>query len=356
MTLTELEALAGEPGNFTATLRKKPRYVDLDKCIGCGLCAEKCPKKVADEYNLGLAKRKAIYVKYSQTVPLKYAIDPDTCIYFKNGKCKACEKYCPAGAIKLDDREELITRQVGAVILATGFKPFDPKVLAGYGYGKHPGVVTSLEFERILSASGPFGGHLVRPADHSEPRRVAWLQCVGSRDTHPGSHSYCSGVCCMYAIKQAVIAKEHAGASLDTTIFFMDMRTYGKDFERYYQNAQHHLGVRFIRFRIHSVEPGGPDGTQVRLTYLDDQGIRRQEDFDLVVLSIGLEIPGDWRGLAAKLGIELDGRVREASRRGRDLHLGEVVILASLRGSEDDRHHLLDSRTEIGRASCRERV
>jgi heterodisulfide reductase subunit A len=294
LTLTELEALTGEPGNFTATLRKKPRYVDLDKCIGCGLCAEKCPKKVADEYNLGLAKRKAIYVKYSQTVPLKYAIDPDACIYFKKGTCKACEKHCPAGAIKLDDREELITRQVGAVILATGFKPFDPKVLTGYGYGKHPGVVTSLEFERILSASGPFGGHLVRPADKTEPRRIAWLQCVGSRDSpSAGSHSYCSGVCCMYAVKQALVTAEHLRGRTRQTIFFMDLRAHNKEFERYYQGRPGQGGA------LHPPGPTrwnpGPNRIGVRLT-INEDGRQVEEDFDLVVLSVGLEIPPDCPG------------------------------------------------------------
>jgi heterodisulfide reductase subunit A2 len=307
LTLTEIEELTGEVGNFTVTLRKKPRYVDMDKCIGCGVCAEKCPRKVSDEYNLGLNKRKAIYIKYSQTVPLKFVIDPDNCIYFKKGTCKACEKFCPSGAINLDDQEEILTVQVGAVVLATGFTPFNPAVFDTYGYGKYPGVVTGLEFERILSASGPFAGHVVRPSDKKEPRKIAWLQCVGSRDTKPGSHSYCSGVCCMYAIKQAVIAKEHAGEDLETVIFFMDMRTYGKDFDRFYQKAEHEAGVRFVRSRVHSLSPAQPDSNDIRLEWVDDDGNLREEIFDLVVLSIGLEAPGKFRQLSERLGIELDG-------------------------------------------------
>jgi heterodisulfide reductase subunit A len=304
--LTEIEELTGEIGNFTVTLRKKPRYVDMDKCIGCGVCAEKCPRKVSDEYNLGLNKRKAIYIKYSQTVPLKFVIDPDNCIYFKKGTCKACEKFCPSGAINLDDQEEVLTMQVGAVVLATGFTPFNPAVFDTYGYGKYPGVVTGLEFERILSASGPFEGHVVRPLDKKEPKKIAWLQCVGSRDTKPGSHSYCSGVCCMYAIKQAVIAKEHAGGDLETAIFFMDMRTYGKDFDRFYQKAEHEAGVRFVRSRVHSLSPAQPDSNDIRLEWVDDEGNLREEIFDLVVLSIGLEAPGKFRQLSERLGIELD--------------------------------------------------
>ena len=304
--MTEIEELTGEVGNFTVTLRKKPRYVDMDKCIGCGVCAEKCPRKVSDEYNLGLNKRKAIYIKYSQTVPLKFVIDPDNCIYFKKGTCKACEKFCPSGAINLDDQEEVLTVQVGAVVLATGFTPFNPAVFDTYGYGKYPGVVTGLEFERILSASGPFEGHVVRPSDKKEPKKIAWLQCVGSRDTKPGSHSYCSGVCCMYAIKQAVIAKEHAGGDLETAIFFMDMRTYGKDFDRFYQKAEHEAGVRFVRSRVHSLSPAQPDSNDIRLEWVDDEGNLREEIFDLVVLSIGLEAPGKFRQLSERLGIELD--------------------------------------------------
>ncbi len=305
--MTEIEDLTGEAGNFTVNLRKKPRYVDMDKCIGCGVCAEKCPRKVADEYNLGLNKRKAIYIKYSQTVPLKYAIDPDNCIFFKKGTCKACEKFCPSGAINLDEKEERFSVQVGAVVLATGFAPFNPKVFDTYGYGKYPGVVTSLEFERILSASGPFEGHVVRPADKKTPKKIAWLQCVGSRDTKPGAHSYCSGVCCMYAIKQAVIAQEHSGGDLETAIFFMDMRTYGKDFDKYYQKAEHEAGVRFVRSRVHSLMPAQPDSNDIRLEWVDDEGNRRDEIFDLVVLSIGLEAPEKFRQLSERLGIELDG-------------------------------------------------
>lgn len=306
LTLTEVEDLTGEAGNFTVTLRKKPRYVDMDKCIGCGVCAEKCPKKVSDEYNLGLNKRKAIYIKYSQTVPLKFAIDPDNCIYFKKGTCKACEKFCPSGAINLDEQEERLSVQVGAVVLATGFAPFNPVIFDTYGYGRYPGVVTSLEFERILSASGPFDGHVVRPADKKAPRKIAWLQCVGSRDTKPGSHSYCSGVCCMYAIKQAVIAQEHAGGDLETAIFFMDMRTYGKDFDRYYQRAEQEGGVRFVRSRVHSLMPAAPDSNDIRLEWVDDEGNPRDEIFDLVVLSIGLEAPEQFRRLSGRLGVELD--------------------------------------------------
>ncbi|HAY21875.1 MAG TPA: heterodisulfide reductase [Desulfobacterales bacterium] len=312
LTLADVTALEGEPGHFTVTVRQRPRYIDMDRCIACGVCAEKCPYKAADEFNEGLNQRKAAYVKYPQAVPLKYAIDPDRCIYFKPdkkgkiGRCGACEKFCPAGAVNFLDVDQEQQINVGAIILAPGFKAFDPHLYESYGYGRYKNVITSLEFERILSASGPYEGHLVRPSDHQPPRKIAWLQCVGSRDTRPGAHGYCSGVCCMYAIKEAVIAKEHAGADLETAIFFMDMRTYGKDFERYYQRARNEAGVRFIRSRIHSLTLTDEASQALRLEWVQENGDKVSEVFDLVVLSVGLEIGDNLRGLAEKLGVALD--------------------------------------------------
>jgi heterodisulfide reductase subunit A len=277
----------------------------MDKCIACGLCAQKCPKKVADEYNVGTATRKAIYLQYSQTVPLKYAIDGEACLYFKKGKCKACEKFCPTGAINFEDQEASLTRKVGAVILAPGYKAFDPSGLSAYGYGHIPDVVTGLEYERLLSASGPNQGHLLRPSDHKEPKRIAWIQCVGSRNTTPGGHSYCSTVCCMYAVKQALVTAEHAsGEGLSQTIFYMDLRSHNKEFERYYQNAKGQ-GVRFIKSRPHTILPG-PNNIGVQVAYVTEAGERVEERFDMLVLSVGLEAPGDAIKLAEKFGIQLD--------------------------------------------------
>jgi len=274
----------------------------MDKCIACGMCAEKCPKKTEDEYNEGLGKRKAIYVPYSQAVPLKYSIDPEQCIKIIKGKCGACEKFCKAGAINFKDKEKEIILNVGSVILAPGFKSFDPSLYETYSYTKLPDVVTSLEFERILSATGPFLGHLVRPSDQKEPSRIAWLQCVGSRDINRCDNGYCSSVCCMYAIKQSVIAKEHSNVPLDCTIFFIDMRTHGKDFDKYYENAKKE-GIRFIRSRIHTIEQ--EDG-QLAIRYADERGQLRLEYFDMVVLSTGLQIDEDVVELSNILGIELD--------------------------------------------------
>jgi len=285
--------------------------VDTDKCIACGICAEKCPKKVDDEYNEGLAKRKAIYVPYSQAVPLKYAIDPDNCIFLKKGKCGACEKFCPSEAINFNDTEKEITLRVGSVILSPGFKAFDPSLFDAYAYNTLADVVTSLEFERILSATGPYTGNLLRPSSMrgkkavgKHPKKIAWLQCVGSREINRCDNGYCSSVCCMYAVKQAVMAKDHSNTPLACAIFYMDMRTQGKDFDRYYENAKK-SGVRFIPSRIHTVESVyGTDDLLLR--YADTDGHPKAENFDMVVLSTGLEISRDAIQLSETLGIDLD--------------------------------------------------
>ncbi len=300
--MTEIK---GETGNFEVEVFKHPRYVDMDKCIACGTCAEKCPKKTDDLYNESLIKRKAIYVDYAQAVPLKYAIDKDACIYFTKGKCRACEKFCPAGAVNFEEKEEKLTLNVGSVILSTGFEAFDPSRFDTYQYASYPNVVTSMEFERILSATGPYHGHLSRPSDNNEPKKIGFLQCVGSRDINRCDHSYCSSVCCMYAIKEAVVAKEHAEHDVDTAIFFMDMRTYGKDFERYYERAKQEQGVRFIRSRIHTIDED-PETDDLVLHYVDEKGNMQIETFDMIVLSVGLETPKSLVEMAERLNIELD--------------------------------------------------
>jgi len=228
-------------------------------------------------------------------------------------ECMQCVIACQAGAIAHQQGPQTLDLNVGAVILAPGFQTYDPSPYAAYHYAQYPGVVTSLEFERILSASGPYAGHLIRPSDHSEPKKIAWLQCVGSRDLHHCDNSYCSAVCCMYAIKQAVIAKEHCkDYTLDTAIFFMDMRTHGKDFEKYYWRAEQEHGVRFIRSRIHSIDrvPGSDD---VSIRYVTESGEIKEETFNLVVLSVGLESSLDALNLAKTLGVEIKPETRFAA-------------------------------------------
>ena len=272
-----------------------------ETCRTCGACAFVCPtghikdigqisgrtpRPKLSEFNAGLNTRGNIYRMYPQAMPSTPAIDRENCVKFLTGGCGACASFCPADAIDYTQQDEKVSVQVGSVILAPGFRPFDPSVYVTYGYKRFPNVVTSVEFERILSASGPFQGHLIRPSDHKAPSKIAWLQCVGSRDINRCDHSYCSAVCCMYAIKEAVIAKEHSKEPLDTAIFYMDMRTYGKDFEKYYNRAEEEKGVRFIRSRIHSIEPADKDNLEIR--FATESGEVKEEDFDMVVLSVGL--------------------------------------------------------------------
>jgi heterodisulfide reductase subunit A-like polyferredoxin len=227
-----------------------------------------------------------------------FSIDPAACI-----GCGLCEKVCLAGAVLYSDTPRTRQLEVGAVVIATGTGVFDPSRFDTYDYVDHPNVISSLEFERILSASGPYRGHLMRPYDLQEPKKIAWLQCVGSRNQNQCDNSYCSGVCCMYAVKEAVISKEHSHSGLDTAIFFMDMRTYGKDFEKYYLRAQDQ-GVRFIRSRIHTIEPA-EDG-DLRISYVNELGEMQNEVFNLVVLSVGLDVGGESVELARRLGIDLN--------------------------------------------------
>ncbi len=305
LTLSEVKNVRGDEGNFEVNLIQSPRYVDLNKCIACGLCAEKCHRKVDDEYNQGLDKRKAIYVQYPQAVPLKYAIDAQNCIYFEKGKCKACEKFCPSGAIKFEEKEKELTLQVGSIILCPGLETFDPAIHDTYGYNRSPNIVTSPEFERILAASGPYQGHLVRPSDKREPDKIAWIQCTGSRDVHAGANPYCSAVCCTHAIKEAMVAKDHKKGALDTALFYIDVRTSGKDFERYYNRAKDKEGVRFIKSKIVNIaEINGSGNLLIR--YTDEEGRRVEEDFDMVVLSVGFSSPKRLEDLAQRIGIDLD--------------------------------------------------
>ena len=302
-----------------------PFHRQTDLCMACGACASVCPtgriklkditaqgvEPIPSEYDMGLVGRKPIYVPYPQAIPNTPVIDRRTCLHFKTGGCKICTESCGVEAIDHTQTDETITLTVGSIILAPGFQPFDPSRLGAYGYDKSPDILTAMEFERILSASGPTMGHLLRPSNGEEPSKIAWVQCVGSRDLHRCDHGYCSSVCCMYAIKEAVIAKEHAGNELDCTIFFMDMRTHGKDFEKYYNEAREKHGIRFIRSRIPAIECVGDSG-DLRLPYVAENGKVVEETFDMVVLSVGLETSNETIELAEKLNIDLsEGRFCE---------------------------------------------
>ncbi len=300
ITNSEVNAIAGEPGDFTVSLTSHPRYIDPVKCTGCGDCARHCPVTAVNPYNLGLDDRRAADIEYPQAVPLAFAIDPDVCV-----GCGLCENMCLAKAITYDDSRRETDIRVGSVILSSGSEGYDPSGLDFYGYNKYTNVVTSEEFERILSASGPYFGHLMRPLDREEPKKIAWLQCVGSRDTNRCGNGYCSSVCCMYAIKEAMIAKEHAEGDLDCVIFNMDIRTFGKDYEKYYLRAKDSEGVRFSKARIHTITEI-PESGDLHVQYVDEDGTRAEETFSMVVLSVGLGIPQSSVELARRLDIELN--------------------------------------------------
>jgi heterodisulfide reductase subunit A len=228
-------------GHFTVTVSKRPRRVDESKCTGCGICTQRCPIEIRDDYNRGFKVRKAIHIKYPQAVPPIHCIDQESCI-----GCGICETQCEAEAVTYAQELEHIVLDVGSIIVSPGFEEFDiSKTRKEYGYGVYPNVISSLELERMLSATGPYGGMVLRPSDGELAQRMAFIQCVGSRDPHHGN-PFCSSVCCMFAIKEAVIAQEHT-SGLKTHIFFMDLRAFGKEFDDYYGRAEEEHKVKFTR-------------------------------------------------------------------------------------------------------------
>ncbi len=294
-----IEDVKGEAGNFTIKVRKKSLFINPDKCTGCGVCGRECPVEAIDLFNERLAKYAATSVKYPQAVPLVYAINRDYCI-----GCGICQGVCKAKAVEYDREDEIEDINVGAIVLAPGFDEFVPQEANLYGYGKYKNVVTSIEFERILSASGPYAGRVLRPSDGDVPEKVAFLQCVGSRDYSGVGNPYCSSVCCMYTAKEAVIAHEHMH-QIKPTIFSMDIRAYGKDFDKYIIRAQEEYGVQYIRSRISSIKEV-PETKNLRITYETENGNIIEDEFHMVVLAVGFNPPTDAEYLAGKFGIELN--------------------------------------------------
>jgi len=303
LTYHRVDQVEGEAGNFKITLTKKPRYIKADLCVGCGTCSRYCPVRIPDRYNQGLSVVKCIHVPSAQAVPLISVIDPDACLFFQR-KCKSCLPVCKNKAIDFYQKEEKVEVEAGAMVLAPGYEIFDPKPRGDYGYGKMANVITSLEFERVLSASGPYGGRMLRPSDGKPPKKIAWIQCVGSRQVTPGGNSYCSAVCCTYAVKQVILAKDH-DSNIEATVFHNDIRTFGKDFERFYRRAEGLPGVRFIRSYV-SIGKELPESKNVTIKYSTNESGVKEEEFDLVVLSVGLTPPSDVEGLASRVSIELN--------------------------------------------------
>ena len=285
-TMTELVNLSGEPGDFQVKLRKKPRFVDEEKCTGCGDCFDKCPVSVTDEYNMELDEFGAIHQYRPQSVPNVAVIDGENCRMIQEDKCGVCEKVCSFDAVDYEQKERNFTVRAASVIFAAGYESFESNVVDEYRYGEHPNVVTSLEYERILNASGPTDGHIVRPSDGEEAERIAFIHCTGSRDRR-SDHNYCSSVCCMYSIKHAFITREHR-ENTEVDLFYMDIRAFSKGFERYFNRAQDADGINFIRSRVAEIEEGENPG-DLRLKVTDgDDGFSAPE-YDMVVLASGLK-------------------------------------------------------------------
>ncbi|MBE0522886.1 MAG: CoB--CoM heterodisulfide reductase iron-sulfur subunit A family protein [Methanosarcinales archaeon] len=348
LTYSEITGIEGEAGDFTVRVKKKARYVDPEKCTACELCVSKCPAKVPNEYNEGQGMRKAIYLAFPQAVPRVFTIDAEHCIYLTKGKCGNCAKVCENDAINYEDKDEEIEINVGSVILNSGFEPFDASQLEQYRLD-HPNVVTSLEFERQLSSSGPYEGH-VTLADGTHPKKIAWIQCIGSRSPEIGRKN-CSSVCCMYATKEAMVAMEH-DPELETTIFNIDVRAFGKGFEEFYQKADKEKGIRYIRSRPSGVEVD-PLTDKLSLKYeVEGNGIN-QEEFDMVVLSIGLTPSESSKKLAEIAKIEMDdmGFVKTKIDSPLETNRPGIFVSGAIQGPKDIPDTVADASGAASKAS-----
>lgn len=278
---TEIISVEGHSGNLTVTISRRSQGVDPARCTGCGDCESECNIEISDEFSAGLGRRKAIYLPVPHQIPNQRVIDWATC-----SLCGACRDACPTGAIDLDNATQtLVLKHIPAVIICTGVELFDPGRVDLYGVGHLPNVITATAFERILSSSGPYQGRLLRPSDGKALKKIAWIQCVGSRNIMIGA-DYCSTACCMFAVKEAVLAGRKIGKDARTAIFYMDMRTFGRDFQRYKDRAEKDAGIRFVRCRVHSIEPAEND-EDILIRYIDSSGNPIDETFDMAVLSTG---------------------------------------------------------------------
>ena len=297
LTYSEVKDVKGSVGNFVVTVLKKPRYVDETKCTGCGQCEENCPIEIPNEFDEGLGMRKAIYTPFPQAVPKVATVDKETCI-----ECGLCEKMCKAEAVDLKQQPEEVELNVGAIIVATGFNLFNPSVIREYGYKQFRNVLTSLELERMVCASGPTGGKLVRPSDGKVPRRIAFIQCVGSRGLERGL-PYCSSACCMYATKEALIIKEH-DLECDVYIFYIELKVFGKGFQDFINKAKSEYGVKYIRARPGEIKEN-PMTKDLIIRYENTLSKKTEEmKADLVVLCPAMIPTGG--ELASSLGVKLD--------------------------------------------------
>jgi len=310
LTLSQVEKVEGFVGNFEVTVRQKPRHVDVKKCTCCDDCTKVCPIDVPSEFDANLTYRRAIYIPFAQAVPSAYLLDMKNCLGVDTIRCGKCRDKCEPGAINYDDHEKVIKLEVGTIIVATGFEVFDATKKEEYGYGEYPNVVNLAEVERMLSAAGPTQGHVVRPSDLREPRRIVYIQCVGSRDER--TNRYCSRVCCMTAIKQARMIRDKTGAEI--FLFYIDLRTFGKGYEEFYESTAA-AGVTFIRGRVGEILQDDP--TQNLTVRGEDTLLGKPmqlDNVDLVVLSTGVVPPASAKDLARILNLSQssDGFLLEA--------------------------------------------
>ncbi len=302
ITYSEVEKLEGNVGNFRAQVRRKARYVDEMKCTGCLECVEKCPTKLPSEFDEGLGQRKAIYLPFKQALPRVVTIDPEHCLMITKNVCGVCQKVCQRGAIDYTMKDEILNLNVGSIIVATGFEVWNPSEAKEYGYGKYPNVYTSMEYERLINAAGPTGGELIRRSDGQHPKRIAWIQCVGSRNVQLG-HPYCCSVCCTLSAKEAMLAGEHIEGEPETYIFYKDIRTFGKGFYEYQQRAVNQYGVHYIDSDATVQE--NPENHNPIVVY-DVAGKPAKLEVDMVVLSVAMVPRKDTKALADILGVELN--------------------------------------------------
>ncbi len=305
LSYSEVEKVSGFVGNFTVNIRRKARFVDETKCTGCGACTEKCPqKKVPNEFNLGLDNRRAIYIPFAQAVPKVATIDADYCNMLKNGKCGVCAKVCAAGAIDYKQEDTILEEKYGAIVAATGFDPISLEKYDEYAYSQSPDVVTSLEFERLTNAAGPNGGTLLRPSDKTHPHTIVFVQCVGSRCDDNRGKSYCSKICCMYTAKHAMLTREKY-PDTDVYVFYIDVRTPGKNFDEFYRRAVEEYGVHYIKGQVGKVTPRSDGKLVVQGSDLIG-GEQLKIEADMVVLAAAIKPDDSARSVATMLTASMD--------------------------------------------------
>ena len=302
---SEVEAVTGFVGNFTVKIRRKARFVDETKCTGCGVCTEKCPvKNVPNEYNLGMNNRHAAYIPFAQAIPNVAVLDSTRCLKLTKGKCGLCEKLFSAGAIDYSQKETFVEQKYGAIVAATGYNPISLENYDEFSYSQSKDVISSLEFERILKADGPTEGHLQRPSDGKQPKKIVFVQCVGSRDTSGCGKEYCSKICCMYTAKHAMYCREKY-PDTDVYVFYIDVRTPGKNYDEFYRRAVEQYGVHYIKGMVGKVMPKADGTLEVQASDLISNE-QLHIDADLVVLAAAIEPDKSARPLATMLTASMD--------------------------------------------------